>query len=90
MSTVQQDSADFLDNIPKHIFKQVNHFIHTLARVNFLYLLIRHNKAYVYAHNFSVCFFSSSGTQQSHYLDGCEATRINSFLICAFWAFRFL
>ena len=57
MSTVQQDSADFLDDIPKHIFKQVNHFIHTLARVNFLYLFIRHNKAYVYAHNFSVSFF---------------------------------
>ena len=33
---------------------------------------------------FFCLFFSSSGTHQSHHLDGCQATRINVFLICAF------
>ena len=30
------------------------------------------------------CFFSSSGTHQSHHLDGCQAIRINPSFIFAF------
>ena len=29
-------------------------------------------KAYIYLHSFSVSSFSSSGTHQSHHLDGCQ------------------
>ena len=43
----------------------------------------------VVKNNFSVSLFSSSRMHQSYHLDGCQATGINSFLICAFWAFLF-
>ena len=39
---------------------------------------------------FFVSFFSSSETYQSHHLDGCQAVRINSSFILAFWALPFL
>ena len=58
----------------------------------FLYLVIKHKKAYTYLHNFSVsCIFSfsSSGTHQSHQRDGCQAIGITSSFIEAFWAFCF-
>ena len=54
-----------------------------------LYLVTRHQKVYVYAHNASVSLFLSSGTHQSHHLDGYQATGINSSFIFAFWALRF-
>ena len=44
----------------------------------------------VYPHNFSVSFFLSSGTHQSHHLDGCQAMDKRSSFIEAFWAFHFL
>ena len=39
---------------------------------------------------FSVSFYSSLGTHESHQRDGCQAMDINSPFIEAFWAFRFL
>ena len=42
-------------------------------------------QVYIYLHNFSVSFFSSSGTHQSHHLDGCQAMGKNSSFIFAFW-----
>ena len=56
----------------------------------FLYLTTRHKKVHAYAHNFSVSFFSSLESHQSHHLDGCQAIGINSSFIFAFWALRFL
>ena len=40
-------------------------------------------KVHVYAHNFSVSVVSSSGTHQSHHLDGCQAMgeALPSFLL---------
>ena len=54
------------------------------------YPVTRHRKVYVYPHNFSVSRFSSSDIHQSHHLDGCQAMGISHFLICAFWALRFI
>ena len=67
--------------------KSIMIFIHAPALGKcqiFLYPVTRYNKAHVYAHNFSVSFFSFSGTHQSHHIDGCQATRINSFFIETF------
>ena len=44
-------------------------------------------KVHVYAHNFSVSFFSSSDIHQSKYLDGCQKMSKSSSFIEAFWAF---
>ena len=41
-------------------------------------------KAYVYAQNFFVSFFSSSDIHQSQYFDGCQAMGKSSFFIKAF------
>ena len=77
-------------------FKRVNHFyIFDLGRgpnfmdLNFLNPLTRYKKVHAYPHNFSVSLFSSSDIHQSQCLDRCQATGINSFLICAFWALHF-
>ena len=75
------------------MLKQVNHFYlypYAQQRVKFLYLVTRCKKAHVYTHNFSVSLFSSSGTHQSHHLDGCQAMGGSSSFIFAFWAFHFL
>ena len=57
---------------------------------HFKKIVTRYKKVHVYVHNFSVSFFSSSERHQSHHLDGCQAIRINSSFIFAFWALRFL
>ena len=55
----------------------------------FLYPVIRYKKAHVFAHDFSVSFFSSSGIHQPHHLDECQVIGINSSFIFAFWALHF-
>ena len=55
----------------------------------FLHPATRHKKPHVYAHNFSISFFSSSGTHQPHHLNGCQEIGVNPFLICTFRALRF-
>ena len=47
-------------------------------------------KGPVYPYNFSVSFFSSPDIHQSQYLGGFQTMGKSSFLICAFWTFRFL
>ena len=47
-------------------------------------------KAYAYAHNFSVSFFSTSDIHQSQYLNECQVIGINSSFIEAFCTFCFL
>ena len=41
-----------------------------------------------YFHNFSVSFFLSLGTHESHHLDGCQAIGRSSSFIFAFWGLR--
>ena len=55
----------------------------------FLYLVIRYEKVYAYAHYFFALLFSFSEIHQFHHLDGCQAIGINSSLIFAFWALCF-
>ena len=55
----------------------------------FLYLVIRYEKVYAYAHYFSALLFSFSEIHQFHHLDGCQAIGINFSLIFAFWALCF-
>ena len=54
-----------------------------------MYQVTRHKKAHIYAHNFSVSFFSSSETHQFRHLDGCQAIGINSFSTCSFNTLHF-
>ena len=50
----------------------------------FLCLVTRYKKVHVYAHNFSVSFFSSSDMHQSKYLDGYQAIGKSSSFIEVF------
>ena len=53
-------------------------FIHTLKPSRGSIFCVRSQdtkKFHVYAHNFSVSLFSSSGTHQSHHPDGCQANQ---------------
>ena len=71
--------------LPLETFNKEDIFIYISFWTKLFCLVTRHKKVHVYAHNFSVSFFSSSGTQQSHHLDGCQATGINlCFLGLAF------
>ena len=56
----------------------------------YFYLVIRHKKVHVYAHNFSVSCFSSFDIHQSQYLDGWQAMGTSSSFIENFLAFCFL
>ena len=50
----------------------------------FLYLVIKHKKIHVYAHKFSVSFFSSSDMHKSRHLDGRQAMGDSSSFIFDF------
>ena len=52
-----------------------------------MYTVIRYKKSLCLSpHFFFISFFSSSGTHQSQYLDGCQKIGKNSSFIQAFWA----
>ena len=54
------------------------------------YVVNRYKKVYVYAHNFSVSFFSSSDIHQSQCLDGSQVMGRSSSFIFTFRALCFL
>ena len=72
-------------------FNKEDIFIYSPFRPkDFLYLVTRHKKCIFIPQIFLFLFFSSWGTHQSQYLDGCQAMGKSSSFIETFWAFHFL
>ena len=76
MVTTQNSTALKVNSMTEDIF-----IYNSFSIKKFLHPVTRYKKAYVYAHNFSVSFFSSYDIHQSQYLDGCQVIVINSFFV---------